>query len=351
MGRYGNIVNPLPELGKAEKEEIPGPRFEAARPLDVKLAEGERWVKFADFTGKAGVTGWARGRFGPGISAFDADGDGKLDLYLTSAVIGASGIRDILLLNKGEGRFTDGSAAFGLAKDRGSIGVAAADFDADKHIDLFLTGVGGNRLLRNIEGKRFEDISAVMKPAGVPALSLMARWIDIDQDGDLDLYVVNYCAAADSEKVVSRAGGVPAGVVNSVYRNDGEAPADAAAATLQAQAPAATAYGRKTEKGLSIALVPWPGAGDLLGGARAHTGIAVLDVDSDRDLDVMLSADGSPPEALLNDRLGQFRRVVIEGMKSEEVNGLLTTHLDADGRADVVAALESTFARRRPGAM
>ncbi len=334
MGRYGTIVNPLPELGKVETSEVPGPRFEAARPLDVKLAEGERWANYADLRGKAEVTGWARGRFGPGISAFDADGDGKLDIYLTSAVIGASGIRDILLLNKGEGRFTDGSAAFGLAKDRGSIGVAAADFDADKHIDLFLTGVGGNRLLRNIEDKRFEDISAVLKPAGVSALSLMARWVDIDQDGDLDLYVVNYCAAADAEKAAS---GV-VGVVNSVYRNDGEAPADAAAATIQARAPAATAYGRKTEKGLSIALVPWPRAEALLGGTRAHTGMAVLDIDNDRDLDFVLSADKSPLVAILNDRLGAFHEAAIEGVAVNETPaGLLTVHLDADGRADVVA--------------
>ena len=119
-------------------------------------------------------------------------------------------MRDVLLLNKGEGRFADGSAAFGLAEDRGSIGVAAADFDADRHIDLFLTGVGENRLLRNVDGKRFEDISAVLKPTGVPAVSLMARWLDLDQDGDLDLYVVNYCAAADAEKAFERGrGGTP----------------------------------------------------------------------------------------------------------------------------------------------
>jgi tetratricopeptide (TPR) repeat protein len=337
MGRYGNIVNPLPELGKAETSSVPGPRFEAARPLEVKLAEGERWAKFADFAGKAAVIGWARDRFGPGISAFDADGDGKLDLYLASAVTGAQGVRDILLLNKGEGRFTDGSAAFGLARDHGSIGVAAGDFDADKHIDLFLTGVGGNRLLRNIEGKRFENISAVLKPTGVPALSLMARWVDIDQDGDLDLYVVNYGAAADAEKVASGAGG-GAGVVNFVYRNDGEAPAEAAAATIQARAPAATAYGRKTEKGLSIALVPWPGAEALLGGARLHTGIAVLDVDNDRDLDLVLTAEKSAPVAILNDRLGAFHEAAIEGIApTDGLSGLLTMHFDADGRADVVA--------------
>ena len=70
----------------------------------------------------------------------------------------AQGLRDALLLNQGDGRFEDASAAFGLPLDQASLGVAAADFDADRQIDLFLTGVGKNRLLRNRDGKAFEDI-------------------------------------------------------------------------------------------------------------------------------------------------------------------------------------------------
>ena len=105
------------------------------------------------------MIGRIRARFGAAVAAFDADGDGRLDLYLASAIVGKKGIRDALLLNKGEGRFEDASASFGLPEDRASVGVAAADFDADRHIDLFLTGVGDNRLLRNRDGKAFEDIS------------------------------------------------------------------------------------------------------------------------------------------------------------------------------------------------
>ena len=52
MGRYGNIVNPFPSLGKAETSNVPAPRFEAARPLDVKLAEGERWAKLRGLHGQ-----------------------------------------------------------------------------------------------------------------------------------------------------------------------------------------------------------------------------------------------------------------------------------------------------------
>ncbi len=252
-------------------------------------------------------------------------------------MVGPKGVRDALLLNKGQGRFLDASAAFGLPADRASLGVAAGDFDADRHIDLVLTGVGGNRLLRNVDGKKFEDISTALKPMGAPAVSLLARWLDLDQDGDLDLYVVNYCAAAAAEKAFSDPGKPPEGLANAVYRNDGQ-PAAGSAATIQGRAPAATAYGpREVLSGLSIAFAPWPGSAALLGGGRAHTGIAVLDIDNDRDLDLVLSADGTPPVALLNDRLGNFRESPIAGVSAEPFSGLLTTHLDADGRADFVA--------------
>ena len=47
-------------------------------------------------------------------------------------MVGPEGIRDALLLNRGDGRFEDASAAFGLPTDRASLGVAAGDFDADR---------------------------------------------------------------------------------------------------------------------------------------------------------------------------------------------------------------------------
>ena len=237
------VINPFPRPEPAAETEAVPPNFEAAQPLQVKLPEGERWVKPSDFTGSRAVIGRVRARFGAAVAAFDADGDGRLDLFLTSAVVGPKGIHDALLLNKGDGRFEDASASFGLPNDRASLGVAAADFDADRHIDLFLTGVGDNRLLRNRDGKTFEDISSTLKPAGPPALSLMARWLDLDQDGDLDLYVVNYCAAEHADKAFLDSGDPPPGLANAVYRNDGQ-PDPVLGATIQGRTPVATAYGK-----------------------------------------------------------------------------------------------------------
>jgi len=338
MGRYATAIDPFPRPEPAVEAAIPL-NFEAARELQLKLPEGERWVKPSDFTGSLTVVGRARARFGAAVAAFDADGDGQLDLFLASAVVGPEGVRDVLLLNKGDGRFEDASAAFGLPKDHPSLGVAAADFDADRHIDLFLTGNGDNRLLRNRGGKTYEDVSSMLKSVGPKALSLMARWLDLDQDGDLDLYVVNYCAVEYADKAFTGSGEPPPGLANTVYRNDGQ-PDPSSGATAQGRTPVATAYGDALAKtGLSLALVPWTEMPPLLGGNRSHTGIALLDLDNDRDLDLVLAADNTTPVAVLNDRLGQFHEVAIEGIAvAASVSGLLATHIDLDGRADLVAS-------------
>ena len=255
MGRYANVVNPFPAQVPASEGNTAPPRIR--RVLDrfnIRLADGDRWVKPSDFTGSQAVIGRARARFGAAVAAFDANGDGRLDLFLASAIAGPDGIRDALLVNQGEGRFEDATAAFGLPKNRASLGVAAADFDADRHIDLFLTGVGGNRLYRNRDGKRYEDISSALAPIGPPAVSLTARWLDLDQDGDLDLYVVNYCPAEQAQKAFVESTGPPAGKANSVYRNDGQ-PEPIPSSPAPAWAPLAVAWNNiRAKAGLSVAL-------------------------------------------------------------------------------------------------
>src|SRR5438552_455722 len=94
-------------------------------------------------------------------------------------------------------------AAAGLLLAAG--GVAVGDFDNDGFPDLFVTAVGGDRLFRNVGGKRFEDVTAragVGGP-GLPAVSASdflkwsepvsfpasATWLDYDGDGKLDLFV------------------------------------------------------------------------------------------------------------------------------------------------------------------
>ena len=342
MGKYASVINPFP------RTRVDRPRSRRSRRISrppsrcrSSFAEGERWVKPSDFTGSRAVIGRVRARFGAAVAAFDADGDGRLDLFLASAVVGPKGVHDVLLLNKGEGRFEDASATFGLPEDRASLGVAAADFDADRHIDVFLTGVGGNRLLRNRDGKTFEDISSTLKPVGPPALSLMARWLDLDQDGDLDLYVVNYCAAEHADKAFVDSGDPPPGLANAVYRNDGQ-PDPASGATLQGRTPVATAYGEaaRVAKGLTLALTPWPEAGVARWRGESphrdrparHRQRPRPRPGADRGQDTAGRHPQRSPGPV--PRSGHSRA----SPTVDQVSGILATDFDSDGRTDLVAA-------------
>ena len=69
----------------------------------------------------------------------------------------------------------------------------------------------------------------------------------------------------------------------------------------------------------------FPGRGPISWRCEAAYRHCRLDVDNDRDLDLVLTADESPPVALLNDRLGAFHEAAIEGMSPTGVSGLLTT--------------------------
>ncbi len=334
MGRYARIIDPILAF-KSVEEASPKLGVESVKSRTFQLPQGHRWVSRADFKGPLAVVGRARDRCGAAVATFDADGDGKLDLYLCAGIIGPKGVRDALLLNQGEGRFEDSTAAFGLPDDRASLGVAAGDFDADRRIDLFVTGVGSNRLYRNL-GKKFEDVTQSAGLIAPPTLSLTARWLDLDQDGDLDLYVINYTDLDHADLAFTET--APPGLTNAVYRNDGK-PAPIQGRPQDNWAPLAVApEDLPAIDGLSTAFIPWPEAEALRGGNTPHTAVAALDLDDDRDIDLVLSAAGAPPIAVLNDRLGRFHAAGMKTMASSEtVTGLLVTDLDKDGRSDLVA--------------
>lgn len=124
---------------------------------------------------------------GNGIAVADVDGDGRVDMYLTSQ-LGANA----LLRNLGDGKFEDVAAQAGVALAE-HIGVTAsfADYDNDGDPDLFVTNVRtGNVLFRNDGDWKFTDVTA---EAGVDYVghSSAAVFFDFDKDGLLDLFVTN----------------------------------------------------------------------------------------------------------------------------------------------------------------
>ena len=177
---------------------------------------------FRDVTESSGVafthSNAARGQkllpetMGGGVAFFDYDGDGDSDLLLVDSAgestPGHAGA--VLYRNDGPGPggvlFTDVTLRSGLAeavpvdpKDPYGtfygMGVAAADYDGDGWIDVYLTAAGGNRLLRN-SGGTFQDVTDRAGVGGArgseTAWSTGAAFFDADGDGDLDLFVCNY---------------------------------------------------------------------------------------------------------------------------------------------------------------
>jgi hypothetical protein len=133
---------------------------------------------------------------GTGLAVADVDGDGLLDLFFVNQLGG-----NALYRNLGNGKFEDitDKAGVGL-KDRICVSASFGDFDNDGKQDLFVTTVKqGNVLFHNIGGGKFEDIS---KSAGVDGVahSSGSIWVDIDNDGLLDLVVCNVGVYTMNEK-------------------------------------------------------------------------------------------------------------------------------------------------------
>jgi hypothetical protein len=127
---------------------------------------------------------------GSGAALFDADGDGRLDIYLVQNG-GPQGARNALYLQNPDGTFRDASTGSGLDVAGYGMGVAVADVDNDGRPDVLLTEFGATRLFRNEGGGHFREIT---KQAGIdnPLWGTSAAFFDYDRDGWLDLVVVNY---------------------------------------------------------------------------------------------------------------------------------------------------------------
>ena len=169
---------------------------------------------------------------GGGAALADVDGDGDLDAYLVQSgyrLDAAGGARrgNQLFLNRGDGTFDSSGEG---AHDGYGMGVTAADYDADGDVDLYVTNVGANALLRNDGRGHFEDVAAA---AGVAheGWGTAAAFVDLDGDSDLDLFLVNYMNwSVDLEKDC-RARGKPtycsptaykAPAVDRLFRNNGD---------------------------------------------------------------------------------------------------------------------------------
>jgi enediyne biosynthesis protein E4 len=130
----------------------------------------------------------------------DYNNDGWQDILLvdggslTDASINMRA-RHRLFRNRGNGSFEDVTASSGIAHREYGMGACAADYDNDGWTDVYLTAVGPNALYHNNAGRGFTDATRTAGVAGDNIFSASCAFTDIDRDGDVDLFVVNYVDA------------------------------------------------------------------------------------------------------------------------------------------------------------
>ncbi len=138
-----------------------------------------------------------------GVAVFDYNNDGKLDIFFANGADiqtlqkSSSKYSNRLFENQGNGHFTDVTEKAGLTGIGFDNGVAVGDFDNDGFEDIFVGGVHRSTLYHNNGNGTFTDVTA---KAGLkfidsefgPLWSVGAAWVDVNNDGWLDLFIVNY---------------------------------------------------------------------------------------------------------------------------------------------------------------
>ena len=308
-------------------------------------------IPFTDITAEAGIdflhrTGAYGERLlpetmGGGVAFFDYDNDGHPDLLFVNSMDWPwqpkpeRPATSRLYRNLGDGTFADVSIATGMGFTLYGMGVATADYDGDGFVDVFIAGVGENRLYRNVAGERFEDAT---DPAGVASdgktWSTSAAFLDFDRDGDLDLFVCNYVGwspEVDREvdfrlTGIGRAYGPPTdfpGTHSWLYRNDGTTFTEISA-----------------EAGIEVAN---PATGAPVGKALA---VRPLDINNDGWLDLAVANDTTRNFLFVNQQGAGFREAGIELGAAFDAAGLATgaMGIDAVQRDDGLTLAIGNFA-------
>jgi hypothetical protein len=223
----------------------------------------------------------------------DVDGDGDPDVIVVNAG------QSFLLLNNGQGQFSDVTGDHLPALALTAMAATLGDVDGDGDLDLVMANARGpNHLLLNDGHGIFTDVTASHLPA-LTQVSMSAQLGDVEGDGDLDLVLANR------------------GSQNRLLLNDGTGVFTDATAT---HLPSDSALSYDVE---------------------------FADVDGNRTLDLVVANHGTPNRLLRNNGLGVFTDVTAEQLPMVSGNSMdaLFRDIDADGDADLLCTAGTTALR------
>jgi hypothetical protein len=147
-------------------------------PLDFSDEAVARGINF--------TIGFNYSQYGAGLMMGDLDNDGDLDILVANGPSGSFGLYE----NDGTGNFTNRTIGSGIVAMNLASGLACADYDNDGDLDIFVTGWYTNsRLYRNNGDFTFTDVAVAAGIVDPAQPGMAACWGDVNQDGNLDLYV------------------------------------------------------------------------------------------------------------------------------------------------------------------
>ncbi len=323
-GYHGSVANRWVHAGLNESARIDsiviawpsgehGRFYQKLASRHMVFREGETEAvfngQFADISNSAGIGGIPE-HGGHAILFADVNGDRREDMYVTHTnfVPGSQTnflvLPDELFINNGNNTFTETAASAGVNDPGQSHGAVFVDIDNDGDFDLFngQRGPSGNRLYRNNGSGNFTEITA---PAGIlPAdrRTIGVLGLDIENDGDMDLFSANW------------------GEKNEMYVNNG------------------TGSFAVQERGVS----------DIANDPAGTMAATAADVDNDGDLDIFIGKREDTCRLYINNGAGNFtdqaasRGVAFNGVG----NGAVFFDMDRDADLDMLLAVSSNNGSR-----
>lgn len=295
------------------------PPAAASLPLTVATR-----IQLRDVTAESGIsfvhTDGSSGRFYTmeamtgGLALFDYDGDGLLDIYFVNGAPlpgtqPGPEPRHALYRNLGNWRFADVSRETNTARTAFGMGICVGDYDNDGFPDVYLSNFGPNVLYHNNGDGTFRDVTAQAGVARGNRVGAGVCFLDMDGDGDLDLFVANYVQFSFASHRAAQIAGIPfyPGALdqlpetNVLYRNDGQ--------------------GTFTDVSAASGIAAHAGTG---------MGVVACDYDDDGDTDIFVANDAMANFLFQNDGHGSFREVGIPSGVAYDAAGLPQASMGVD---------------------